>query len=357
MAVNYNDSRFQEVEQDKNVALNETKNTYNEMINNSQSQYQEMIDASKDYANTQSELQQQNTNLAIDKINQAKDQAEKQYTREQKGAYTDYQKATNQYGANAEQMAAQGLNATGYSESARMSAYNTYQNRYAMARESYNQAVLNYDNSIKEAQLANNSALAQIAYEALQKQLELSLQGFQYKNQLVLQKLDAVNAQEDRYYSRYQDVLQQINTENALAEQIRQYNEKMALEKEQFAFNKQQAAEEMAFKKQQAAQEQARWEKEYALSKAKASSSSSRSSSSGSAKLTSGSSGLSNSSSRNTLSKGGNAMNATLSVLQKSLSMFGGNPTNTMKNAINQAYNNKKIDESDVRILASKYGF
>jgi hypothetical protein len=254
MAINYNDSRFQQVEEEKNQALSETKNTYDQMVNDSQSYYQQQIDASKDWANKQSELQQAQTDFAIEKVEQTKQQAEKQYTREQKGAYTDYQKATNQFGVNAEQLAAQGLNQAGYSESTRTNAYNTYQNRYSAARESYNQAILNYDNSIKEAQLANNSALATIAYEALQQQLELSLQGFQYKNQLLLQKLDAVNQTEDRYYSRWQNVQQQINTENSMAEQIRQYNQSLA------------------FQKEQAKQQQSNWEKEYALAKKKSSS-------------------------------------------------------------------------------------
>lgn len=254
--IDYNDKRFQEVENEEATALREIKGTYDNMINQSDGFYQQQIDASKDWANKQSELQQAQTDFAIEKVEQAKDQAYKQYTREQKGAYTDYQKATNEYGANAEVLAAQGLNQTGYSESTRTNAYNTYQNRYMSARESYNQAILNYDNSIKEAQLANNSALATIAYEALQQQLELSLQGFQYKNQLLLQKVDAVNQTKDRYYTRWQNVQQQINTENSLAEQVRQYNESLA------------------FQKQQAAQEQARWEKEYALAQASARSSS-----------------------------------------------------------------------------------
>lgn len=271
MAINYNDSRFQEVKNQEATALRETNATYNEMINSSESYYQKQIDASKDWANTQKELQQQQTDFTIEKVNQAKDQAKKDYTKEQKGAYTDYQKATNQYGANAETLASQGLTNTGYSESTRTNMYNTYQNRYVAARESYNQAILNYDNSIKEAQLANSSALAQIAYEALQKQLELGLQGFQYKNQLVLQKVEAINQQKDRYYQRWQDVQSQINTENSLAEQVRQFNE------------------QMAFQKQKAAQEQANWEKQYALSKAAASRSSSSKSSS-SKKSSSGSS-------------------------------------------------------------------
>lgn len=267
MAVNYDDKRFTEVKNQEATAVRETEGKYDNMINQTDSFYQQQIDASKDWANKQTELQQAQTDFAIEKTEQAKDQAKKDYTKEQKGAYADYQKATGQYSVNAEQLAAQGLNQAGYSESVRTNMFNTYQNRYMAARESYNQAILNYDNSIKEAQLANNAQLAQIAYEALQKQLELSLQGFQYKNQLVLQKLEAVNQQKDRYYQRYQDVLQQINTENALAEQIRQYNESLALEKQKFAEEQRQYNETLAFQKSQAAQEQARWEKEYALAR------------------------------------------------------------------------------------------
>lgn len=288
--IDYKDERFTKVENEKNQAINETKNTYNEMINSSDSHYQEMIDASKDYANKQTEIQNQNTEFAIEKINQAKDQAKKEYEKEQKGAYVDYKKSINEYGSTAESLASQGLQESGVSESTRTNNYTVYQNRYASARESYSQAILNYDNSIKEAQLANSSALATIAYEALQKQLELSLQGFQYKNTLVLQKLEAVNADKDRYYKHYQDVLQQINTENTLAEQVRQYNEKMAeekrqyneslaLQKEQLAEEKRQYNESLAFQKSKAAQDQSNWEKEYALAQKKSSVSSSSGSS------------------------------------------------------------------------------
>lgn len=217
MAVNYNDERFQKVEAEKNEQIQQTTNTYNEMIDKTDSYYQQQIDATKDWQTKQEEIQKANTDFAIEKIEQQKEQTEKDYIKEQKGAYTDYQKATNPFGVNAEKQATQGLQNSGYSESARTSMYNTYQNRYMSARESYNKAVLNYDNAIKEAQLANNSALATIAYEALQKQLELSLQGFQYKNSLILQKTEALNTMNDRYYQRYQDVLAQINTENALA--------------------------------------------------------------------------------------------------------------------------------------------
>ena len=59
------------------------------------------------------------------------------------------------------------------------------------------------------------------------------------------------------YYTRYQDVLRQINTENALAEEIRQYNESLALEKQKLAeeqrqFNAQLAEEQRQFNTTQA---------------------------------------------------------------------------------------------------------
>lgn len=242
MAINYNDSRFQAVEEEKKQALNNVNNTYGTMINQSDQFYTNQQNLVKDYENTQKELQQQQSDFTIEQINQQKDQAKQDYTKEQKASYVDYQKQSNQYGANAEAMASRGLTGTGYAESSQVSMYNTYQNRYATARETYNRAVLNYDNSIKEAQLQNSSALAEISFNSMQKQLELALQGFQYKNTLLQTQLQMQNETNDRYYARWQDVQNQINTENALAEQKRQYDQQMALQREQFNWQKQQQA-------------------------------------------------------------------------------------------------------------------
>ncbi len=286
MAVDYNDERFNKVENEKNNSLNNVTNQYDQMIQQSDKFYQDQANAVKDYQKQQAELQQQQTDLVIQKQEQAKEQANKAYQKEQKGAYTDYQKATDQFGVNAEKLAQNGLTNTGYAESTRTNAYNTYQNRYMMARETYNTAILNYDNAIKEAQLANSSAMAQLAYETLQKQLELALQGFQYKNSLLESKMNALNAENDRYYQRWRDVLEQLNVENNFEEQQRQFNEQMNFNKQQaeqdqanwqreFDFNQQQAQQDQAnwerefnFSQQQAEQEQANWEKEYALSQA-----------------------------------------------------------------------------------------
>lgn len=234
MSVNYNDERFDKVESQKSDALNQVDETYDNMISQSDDYFRDQIDATEEWEKEQTQLQQEKTDFAIEQINQQKDQAKKDYTKEQSGAYVDWQKQSNQYGANAEHVAAGGLAGSGFSESSQVSMYNTYQNRVATAREAYSRAVLNYDNAIKEAQLQNNSILAEIAYESLQKQLELSLQGFQYKNTLILEKANKRTEVERDYYNRYQDVLNQINTENALAEEVRQFNASLAEEKRQF---------------------------------------------------------------------------------------------------------------------------
>lgn len=234
MAVNYNDERFAEVEAEKQAALNEIDVAYGNMIGSADQYYNEAIDAAKDYADKQAQIQQEQTDFAIEQIEQQKDFAHKDYIKEQSGAYVDWQKQSNEFGVQAEQMAAMGMTGTGFNESSKVSMYNTYQNRVATAREAYTRAVLNYDNAIKDARLQNNAALAEIAYKALQTQLELSIEGFQYKNTLIMNQISQKQSVNNEYYSRYQDVLQQINTENALAEEIRQFNESLAEEQRQF---------------------------------------------------------------------------------------------------------------------------
>lgn len=294
MASTTDDKRLTAVESAKKTAVNNANKTYDSMINGTDAKYNELIQASKDWGTKQQQIQQANTDFAIEKINQQKDQTKKDYLKEQTGAYTDYQKATDQYGVGAEKQASAGLQNTGYAESSKVQAFTAYQNRYTTARETYQNAVLNYDMAIKDAQLKNNAALAEIAYKALQTQLEYALEGFQYKNTLLQTKLDTQIKLDSEYHNRYQDVLQQINTENALAEQIRQFNEQQALQKQKMQEEIRQYNETMAYQKSRDAVEDAQWEKQYALSKASASSSgggsSSRSVSSGGSKSYSSSS-------------------------------------------------------------------
>lgn len=281
--IDYDDERFHEVESGRQEALTENEKLYGGMIDDSEKYYQAQVDASKEWATTQQKLQQEKTDFAIEQIEQQKDQTTKDYKREQSGAYVDWQKESNRYGANAEQMAAQGLAHSGYSESSQVSMYNTYQNRVASARESYNLALVNYNNAIKDARLQNNSVLAEIAYQALQQQLELSLQGFQYKNQLLAEKANQKAQIENRFDNKYQAVLDQMNKENALAEEVRQYNQNYQLELDKYNESIRQYNESLAEEQRQFDANLAEEQRQYNASLA-AKNSSSGSSSSGSTK-------------------------------------------------------------------------
>ena len=211
--IDYEDKRLTSIEDEKNQKLTAEEATYGGMIDNTDQFYQAQIDASKEWASQQSQIQQEQTDFTIEQIEQQKEQAQKDYTKEQAGAYVDWQKQSNQYGVNAEKMASAGLAGTGFSESSQVSMYNTYQNRVSTARESYNQAVQNYNNAIKDARLQNNAALAEIAANALQQQLELSLQGFQYKNQLISELSDKKMQIESLYNDKWKTQLDVMNKE------------------------------------------------------------------------------------------------------------------------------------------------
>ena len=209
-SVNYEDERFQNVKNEQAQQTNQTNQTYDNILNNSDQYYQNQINATKEYEKTQTELQQAQTDFAVQQIEQQKDKAQQDYTKEQKGAYVDYMKQTK---SNAQNMANSGLSNTGFSESSIVSMYNQYQNRVGTAKESLNNAMINYNNGIQQAILANNEKLAEIAYNSLQTQNQLNQQAFEYKNTIILEKEKALQDINDRYYARYQDVLSQINSE------------------------------------------------------------------------------------------------------------------------------------------------
>lgn len=262
-AINYNDERFKQVERDKQAAIDKSNQTYDSMIGQSDSFYQGLIDETERYGEEQAKLQQEKTDFAIAQIEQQKAQEKEDYIEEQQGAYVDWQKQSDQYGAGAEQMAASGLMGTGFSESSQVQMYTAYQNRAAVARQTFNRAMTEYNNAITEARLANNSTLAQIAHDALMQKAEYLLAGFQNKNELLLSKIDKEHQLDSEYYNRWQDVLAQQNQENAMAEEIRQFNENMAFEREKEDTKNQQWASEFDFAQQQEATKNQQWADEF----------------------------------------------------------------------------------------------
>jgi hypothetical protein len=115
--------------------------------------------------------------------------------------------------------------------------YAAYQQRVATARESAQAAITSYNNTITEARLQNSSAKAELAFNTLLTSLQYALEGFNVGNDLLIQKQTAGRQISDTYYGRYRDEVNQINTEKALAEEIRQYNASLAEERRQFNEN------------------------------------------------------------------------------------------------------------------------
>lgn len=405
--IDYNDQRFKDVEAEKQAALDQANAQYDKMIGATDELYQGLIDATNEYGEKQAQLQQEQTEFAIEQINQQKEQAEKDYTKEQQGAYADWMKQSDQYGAEAERMAAQGLQGTGYSESSQVRMYTAYQNRLAVARDTFNRAELNYNNAIKEAILNNNSMQAEIAFKTLETTLTLGIENFEHNNELMLQKMDTQREIDNTYHSRWQDVLAQMNEENALAENIRQYNESMEMERQQMQIAQEQwnaeydlkqreyeesirqfeaelarlkkndskanqlAIKELELKKQQLQQEQKQWEaqmkeekrqfnKSYELQKKnlnKSSGSSGSSKSSGS----SGSAKISKSSSNG--SSGSGSVSGPTAAQKKSYTTFqtnianmmmknpGESTINNMAKSIEEAYESGKLTKSQAKEL------
>ena len=125
-AINYDDERFTNLEDEKNAAIDQSNSTYDNLIDDSKGYYDNLIDQSKDWADKQAEIQNAQTDLTIDRIEQQKDKAEKDYTKEQKGAYQDYMKQSNAYGSNMQAAGQSGLGGSGWSQTIQSGFYNTY---------------------------------------------------------------------------------------------------------------------------------------------------------------------------------------------------------------------------------------
>ena len=233
--VNMDDERLKAIDNEEATAVKNSNATYDTRIDDTVGAYEDLKNQQTAWEKQQKQLQQEQSDFAIQKIEQQKDQAEKDYIKEQKGAYADWQKESNRYGVNAEQMASQGMGGTGYSETSQVSMWNTYQNRIAVARASYEQIKVDYNNAMNEAILQNNAALAEIAAQAQQKRLELSLNALTAKNELLEQKSARELAIKSHYDSKWQNVLDQINRENQLIYQQQQDEEELKIEKDRLA--------------------------------------------------------------------------------------------------------------------------
>lgn len=243
------DERLTEVETGRQNELTESKDTFQDMADASDKAFDEQISGIDSWQKKQEKAQQAQTDLAIQKLGQEQKWAEQDYKKEQSAAYTDWQKQSNQYGAKAEQMAAQGMANTGYSESSQVAMYNQYQNRVAIARQAFERSNTEFAIAMEQARAQNSAVLAEIAFNAWKEKSTLAIQKVVSNQAIWKDWLTQQNAINTRYDAKYATVLDQINTEAALAETKRHNqaseaatNRSISLQERQFEWQKSQAA-------------------------------------------------------------------------------------------------------------------
>lgn len=165
-----------------------------------------------------------NTKQTLAEIERQRGYTQQDFNKEARGAYQDYQKLINPYGVQAENMFSNGLGNSGYSETSKLNAYNTYQNRYTTAKESTDRLMEDFNNQMTQAQLEGNREMAQVALNKLNTQMTNLWQQMNFDTDLAGKKVNYNQWLDEFNYQKQQDEIA-----NAFA-------------REQFEYQKQQDA-------------------------------------------------------------------------------------------------------------------
>ena len=198
----------------------------------------------------QEEIVNKQTQMNVDELERNKAEVDEEAKKTNQGLYTEYKKASNPYGANAEQLYSRGLGNSGYAETTQTNLYNTYQKNVTNTINNAQKLKSDFDFQISQARQNGDITLAQNA-----------LQIYMQKMQLLTQEYELRNNREQYLYQKEQDALAQSNWEKEYAYQ-----------QERDAVSDQQYAEQMAYQRERDAVADSQWAKEYALSKKKSSS-------------------------------------------------------------------------------------
>lgn len=214
------------------------------------SQQNTMLDES---LHKQEEIVNKQTQMNVDELERNKAEIDEQAKKTNQGLYTEYKKASNPYGANAEQLYSRGLGNSGYAETTQTNLYNTYQKNVTNTINNAQKLKSDFDFQISQARQNGDITLAQNALQIYMQKMELLTQEYELKNN-----------REQYLYQKEQNALAQSNWEKEYAYQ-----------QERDAISDQQWQQSFDYQKQRDAVADQQWAKQYALSSRKASSSSS----------------------------------------------------------------------------------
>lgn len=228
--------------------------------------YNHMLDKS---LQQQNDIVNRQTQMQVDNLARQKEDIDKEATQQNRALYQDYRKASNPFGAQAENLAGQGLANSGYAETTQSRLYNTYQNNITSTLNNARDLKADVDFQINQARQNGDITIAQNALEL-----------YKQKLQLLSEEYDLRNNREQFLYQKSQDALQQSNW-------LKEYNYQKSRDKVSDSqwnktFNYQKSRDKVSdsqwkktfdYQKNRDKVSDSHWEKEYALSKkAKASS-------------------------------------------------------------------------------------
>ena len=203
----------------------------NEMLDNALTQQQDIVN--------------KQTEQNVAELERQKAEVDKEATKTNQGLYTEYKKASNPYGVNAEQLYSRGLGNSGYAETTQTNLYNKYQKNLTNTINNAQKLKSDFDFEINKARQNGDITLAQNALEL-----------YKQKMQLLTQEYELRNNREQYLYQKEQDALAQSNWEK-----------EWAYQQERDAVSDSQWQQTMDYQKQRDAVADSQWAKEYALSK------------------------------------------------------------------------------------------
>lgn len=204
----------------------------------------------------QQDITNKQTEMNVAELERNKLEVEKEADKTNKALYAEYRKASNPYGATAENLASQGLGKSGYAETTQTNLYNTYQRNITDTLNNARDLKADFDFQISKARQTGDITLAQNALEI-----------YNQKMQLLTQEYELKNNREQFLYQKEQNALAQSNWEKEWAYQ--QQRDQIADNQWQQTFD---------YQKQRDSVADNQWLQEYNLSRSKARSSSSGSS-------------------------------------------------------------------------------
>lgn len=224
-------SNAQKIDEEGYEDINNIQNKTNQL-------YDKQLEQQKDIINT-------GTEQTINELEKKKQETEEDVNKTNKALYTDYQKQINPYGANAENLAEQGLSNSGLAETTKLGYYNSYQNARTEARNNANKIKANFDAQIAKARQDGDLQLAQSTLNIYKQQIDDLYNIYNLKFN-----------REQFNYNKEQDALSQSNWEKQYQQSLEQAQWERQFNKEQFDYQKEKDK-----------QEQSNWEKEYELNK------------------------------------------------------------------------------------------